>query len=720
MTLSEICIKRPVLASMLNLVLVIIGAVSLQRLPVRELPDIDPPLINITTIYPGANAQVVETEITERVEDVVNGVEGIKKITSESREELSSITVEFTLDRPIDLAAQDVRDRVSRVRGELPDDAEDPVIAKQDSDARPMLWVALYSERYSTLEITEIADKLLKDALATVSGVSSVILGGEKRFAIRVRLDADRMAAHGVTVLDVERALTEQNVELPSGRVENMSREFTVELLGELKSAEQFERLVVRQNGDTLIRLADIALVETGVEDERSVARYNSKPAMGLGIIKQSQANTIEVAKGIKRVLEERRSTLPEGVEAFVAYDESVFVEESIEQVWDTLYFAFILVVLAIFVFLRSGRSTLVPTLTIPVSIVATFSVLALMGFSVNILTMLGLVLAIGLVVDDSIVVLENIFRHIENGMKPFEAAIKGMQEITFAVIATTIALLAVFFPLVFQTTITGRLFIEFSVALCGAVLVSSFVALTLTPMVCSRVLKSQHDVKHGRLFMAFERFFEGLSRRYENSLSKVLRHRRLAAFFTFGMMLMTAVFYFLLNQEFLPDEDKGRLFTVAIAPEGATPEYTDRMVQKMESIIAAVPEVAGYFSAVALPREGPGKGSEGLMFVRFKPDRDRSLQDLLGGPSGIGARFFGEVEGAIAIPIMPKGLGGGFSQPFQLVLQHDNLEELDKFAGRFAQELRQTGQLVNVRSNFEINKPQLRVEIERDRAAAL
>ncbi len=718
MKLPQISIRRPVLASMMNLALVIAGIVALLDLPVREVPDIDPPIVNVNTTFTGANARTVETEITEVLEEAVNGIEGIKRLTSESREELSSITVEFELWRDVDVAAQDVRDRVARVRGRLPDDVEEPIIAKQESDARPIMWIALYSERYSTLELTDIGENILQDPLQTVKGVSSVILGGSKRYAVRVRLDPDRMAARGITVSDIESALNQQNVELPSGRVENMQREFTIRTLGQLKTPEDYNQLIIKREGRDLVRLADVGRAEQGVEDERSVARYNSRPAMGLGIVKQSKANTIAVAEGIVDELKRLEPIIPEGVETFVAYDESVFVDAAIKEVWRTLGFAFFLVVLTIFAFLRSGRSTFVPALTIPVSIISTFAVLGYFGYSVNILTMLALVLAIGLVVDDSIVVLENIYRHIEMGKKPLQAAKDAMSEISFAVIATTVSLVAVFLPLAYQKSVTGQLFTEFAVTLCGAVVISTFVALSLTPSVAGRILKPVK--REGSEPEADNSFVGRWTDKYINLLNRALRHPWKVLALT-GLIVASSVFFLLsLESEFLPDEDKGRLFNLIIAPEGATSEYTDRMVAKMESIVRDFPEVAGFFSAVALARQGPGKASEGLMFVRFKPDRERSVQDMLAGPQGMRARFFSEVEGAFALAILPQSVGRGFSQQFQLELKSNDLDALDAFAQEFVGKLRGSGLLDGIRTKFEFNKPELQVSINRERAGAL
>lgn len=719
MKLSEICIKRPVLTIMMNLALVLFGLIGLSRLPVRELPDIDPPIVNVQTVYPGASASVVETQLTEPIEGTLTSIEGIKKLTSESREQVSSITIEFDLSRSVDVAAQDVRDRVARVRGRLPDDIDEPIVSKQDADAQPSLWIALYSDRYSTLELTKLAEDTFKDRLQTVPGVSSVILGGSKRFAIRIWLDSEKMAARNITVLDVEEALQSQNVELPSGRVESWERELAIETQGELKTPEEYNNLVIKQDGSNFVRLRDIGYANVGVEDERSVARFNSKPAVGIGVIKQSKANTIEVARGIKEELARMKDLIPAGVVTSIPYDESVYVEKSIHEVWLTLFIAFGLVILTIYVFLHTFRATLIPSVTIPVSIIGTFAVLYAFGFSINIVTMLAFVLAIGLVVDDAIVVLENIHRHIEEGMKPFDAAISSMKEIGFAVIATSVALVAVFLPMAFQTSITGRLFIEFAVAVSFGVIISTFVALTLAPMLSARVLKSHMNEKLGILGF-FERWITGLSKSYENTLLKALRHPVLIIFISVCALAGALFFYTKLESEFLPEEDKGRLFCFILAPEGSTSEYTDKMVRKMEKIVAETPEVDGYFSAVALARGGPGQSAQGLSFIRLKEERKRHVRDIVGGPDGLRGKFFGTIEGALVIPIIPKAIGRGFSQDFQLVLQNQNLEELNSYANELSNKLRGEGFLVNVRSTFEMNKPQLRVSINRNRAAVL
>jgi multidrug efflux pump len=723
MFLSRVSIQRPVMATMMNLVLVLFGLIGLSRLPVRELPDIDPPIISVSTVYPGANAQVVETEVTERLEEVINNIEGIKTLTSESREAVSNITIEFDLSRDIDIAAQDVRDRVSRVRGTLPQDIREPIIAKQDSDAQPVIWNALNSDRYSPLELTTLAERQIKPRLQSVPGVSSVIIGGEKRFAMRLWLDSEKMAARRVAVLDVERALREQNIELPSGRVENLDREMTIQTRGELRTAEEFNDLVGRSEGTTLVRMRDIGRAEEGAEDYRTIARAGGKPCVFLGVVKQAKANTVSVAKGVRAEIAAIHSTLPEGCDLWVAYDASVYVEQAIGQVWETLGLAFLLVVLIIFVFLRNFRSTIIPSVAIPVSIVGTFAVLYLFGYSVNILTMLALVLSIGVVVDDAIVVLEAIYRHIEEGMPPMKASFKAMEEISFAVIAITVSLVAVFAPLAFFKSATGRLFIEFAVAVSASVIISAFVALTLSPAMSARVLKPLEGVKHGWLFNFFERGFDWLASSYSHGLKWSLRHRVLIVFVTVGTLAVIALAFGALEKDFLPQEDKSRMFCMVFTPNGSTSEFTDRQLRKAEKIIASVPEVATYGAMVAPGFNGPGQANLGVIFVRFKPlgERKRSVQQIVLGPGGVQQRFFAEVEGGISIASLPTAIEVSFRQSkFELILQNQDLDALNRVAQDIANKIRGMNNLQTVTVSFEVNKPELRVSIDRSRAASL
>ncbi len=724
MQLPDICIRRPVFATMMNLALVLFGVIGLSRLPVRELPDIDPPIVSVTTIYPGAAPGVVETEVTERLEDAINTVEGIKTLTSQSREQVSNITIEFDLSRPIEVATQDVRDRVASVRGRLPEDIDDPIVAKQDADARPMLWIGMNSDRLTPQELTTLAEKQIKNRLQTVPGVSSIFIGGEQRFAMRLWLDAGRMAAHQVTVLDVETALHEQSVELPSGRVENFDREMTIQTQGELKTAEEFNRLVVARQGDRIVRLRDIGEAREGVEDERTRARAMGKPCIFLGVVKNSKANTVEVARGIKKEMKAILPTLPQGIDMAVNYDESVYVEHAITEVWETLAIAFALVVVVIYVFLHSLRATLIPAVAIPVSIVANFVVLYWLGYSVNILTMLALVLAIGVVVDDAIVVLENIHRHIEEGKTPMQAAFSGMKEITFAVIATTVALVAVFTPLAFQTSTTGRLFVEFAIAIAGSVTISAFVALTLTPMMSARVLR-RVEKPPGSLVRNFEAGMHAFVRGYERLLGHVLALPAWGRVLSTGaigagVVLASVWLYRNLEGDFLPDDDKGRFLCFISAPEGSTPDYTDRMLREAEQMLLQTPEVDVFGAMVAPGMSGPGQGNSAIAFVKLKEDRKRSVQDIVNGPDGLRTRFFRDIEGAIAIANIPKAIARSFSSPFQLVIQGNDLAALNREAARIANKLRSTGYLLNVQSSFEVNKPELRIAIDRDRASAL
>lgn len=720
MVLSQISIKRPVLATMMSLLLVLFGVIGLQRLPVRELPDIDPPIVSVTTIYPGASAAVVETEVTERLEEAINSIEGIKTLTSQSREQLSTVTVEFELSRDVDLAAQDVRDRVSRVRGALPDDIDEPVVAKQDADANPIMWIGVNSDRYTPVELTTIAEKQIKNRLETIKGVSSIRIGGEKRFAIRLWLDSAKLAARQLTIIDVQNALRAQNVELPSGRVENLDREMTIQTLGELKTADEFNRLVLKNDGATIVRLRDVGEARDGVEDERTIARNNGNPCIFLGIVKQSKANTVQVADDAKAELEKLKPSLPAGINMAINYDESIYVNRAITEVWETLVVAFGLVIIVIYLFLRDLRSTLIPAVVIPVSIVATFAIMHMLGHSVNILTMLALVLAIGVVVDDAIVVLENIYRHIEAGMKPMAAAKKAMDEIGFAIIAITVALVAVFIPLTFLQSATGQLFSEFAVAVAGSVVISAFVALTLTPMMAARVLKPVDHRHDNFVLRAFEGVLNFFQRIYAAALGWSLKHRFLVVLVGLGSMWLMVVAYNKLEKEFLPEEDKGRLLCIVFGPEGSTSEYTDRIMMELEGILQTVPEVEAYGAIVAPGFTGPGLANNGIGFVRLKDGERRSVQEVVNAPGGIRSQFFANIEGAIAIPQIPKSIGRGFGAPFQLVIKAPDLEQLDKYVTSLLTKLRKTDYLQNARTSYEINKPELKLDIDRDRAAAL
>ena len=718
MILSDISIRRPVLATVMSLLIILIGLIAFDRLPVREYPNIDAPVVSVRTVYPGASAEVMESQITKTLEDSLSGIEGIRTIKSVSREEVSQITVEFVQSRDPEAAANDARDRVARVRGQLPNEAEDPVVAKIEADAQAIIWLAFSSDRQSPLEITDYADRVVADQLKTLPGVATVIIGGERRYAMRVWLDPERMAALGITVQDVETALRSQNTELPSGRIESQMREFTVLAETDLKSPEEFERIVIRDSGGALVRLADIGRAEVGAEDERNIVRVNGRAAVGLGIVKQSTANTLEVARAVKAELPRLQAALPEGMQIRVGFDSSIFIEKSIDAVYTTMLEAMVLVVGVIFLFLRNWRATLIPFVTIPVSLIGAFIFLYAMGFTINVLTLLGLVLAIGLVVDDAIVMLENIYRHIEEGMPPFDAAIKGAKEIGFAVMAMTLTLVAVFAPLAFAEGNTGKLFTEFAMTVAAAVLVSGFVALTLTPMMASRMLR--HETRHNAFFNFGERVLTGLNRGYTRGLTRVVRHPLIVALVF--VLVAVAAFGLLksLKSELAPTEDRGFFIGFMLAPEGSTLQYTDQYARQLEGIYQSVPEVNTAFVVVAPGLERPNPVNSALSFVMLKPWEERSRSQMAITES-LGPRMFMGMPGVLAFPINPPSLGQSFrNPPLQFVVQAPSYAELDKAVEALMAKVRACPGLVNADSDLKLNKPQLKVDINRDKAAQM
>src|SRR6266550_1296676 len=522
MQFAERFIRRPVLSSMISLGLVLVGGIAYTRLPVREFPDADAPVVSVTVLLPGASPQVVESAVTDVLEEELSSIEGIRAITSASQEQLSTITLEFTLDRNIEAAAQDVRDKVARVRGRLPEDVEEPVIAKQEADAFPIMFLALTSKTYDLMELSDIADRQIKPRLQTIPGVSGAPIYGERRFAMRVWLSPSELAARGLTAQDVESAIRTRSVEVPAGRIESARREFSVRYLGEMRTPGEFADLTVASGNGELVKLGDVARVEPGPEDERSVVRYSRQPAVFIGVVRQSKANVLEVAQAVHAGLPAVQAALPAGVELHMAFDGSVFVQRSIKEAKQTLLITAGLVILIIFLFLATLRATVIPALAIPVSIVATFAIIGLFGYSINTLTLLGLILAIGIVVDDAIIVMENAYRHQEQLHKdPQTAAIDGTREITTAVIATTVSLLAVFSPLLFLTGATGRLFNEFGAAVGGSVLISDIVALTLTPMLSAKILRVR--MRESRFHHAVGAVLNGVTTRYTRVLERAL-----------------------------------------------------------------------------------------------------------------------------------------------------------------------------------------------------
>jgi multidrug efflux pump len=719
MKLSALSIRRPVFASVMSFTILLFGIIAFTRLPVREYPDIDPPIISVTTFYRGASPAVVETEITNVLEEQFATLEGVKTMTSSSREQGSVITIEFELNRNVDAAADDVRDRVSRVRSTLPREIDDPVISKVDVNAQAIVWLALSSDRHNGLELTDVADRILKERIQRLPGVGSVIIAGERRYAMRVWLDPLRMAGHGLTTQDVEAAIRRENAEIPGGRVEGIEREFSVRTRGELATPEEFGAIIVAQQGNDLVRLRDVAEVNVGAADERTQVRYNGQPAVGLGIVKQSKASTVDVAAEVGKALRELAGLLPAGMKLDIAYDSSTFINDSIDEVKETLTIAMCLVVLVVLAFLKSLRATTIPTLAIPISIIGALAAAYFAGFTINILTLLALVLAIGLVVDDAIVVLENVFRHMEMGKSRWQAALDGSNEIGFAVIATTIALVAVFVPLAFLTGSVGRLFNEFGISLAVAILISGFVALTLTPMLCSKILKPLHGASNSWASRSFDTFFEWLNKVYASTLRFAMRRRVFMIAGALLAVIVSVVIFKLLPSELVPIEDRGIAFGIVIAPEGATLDYTDKYMREVESRLLSLPERRSLFSATGLGFGGPGRVTNGFLFLGLKPrsERKKSQQQIV-------QELFPKlisIPGVLAFVINPPSLGGTFSSsPVEYVLQGDSYEELNQAVSVVIGDASKLGYMINLDTDLRLNKPQLDLTIDRERASAL
>ncbi|MGE0723212.1 MAG: efflux RND transporter permease subunit, partial [Alphaproteobacteria bacterium] len=594
MTISELSIRRPVLATVMSLVVVLVGLMSYSRLTVREYPNIDEPVVTVETTYRGASAEIIENQVTTPLEDSLSGIEGIDVMSSISRAEISQITVRFRINRDPDGAASDVRDRVGRVRNQLPTEIDEPVIAKVEADAQPIIYLAFSSDRHSPIDVTDYADRFVKDRLQNLPGVANVRIFGEREISMRIWLDRLKLAAFNLTPQDVEAALRRQNVEIPAGRIESQAREFTVVSETDLRTPEQFDQMIIREAEGYLIRLKDVGRAEIDARDTRVIARFNGNPAVALGIVKQSTANPLDVSTAVNAALPLIAESLPPGMKVDNAYDTSIFIERSIDNVFRTIGEAIVLVVLVIFVFLRSLRATLVPLVTIPVSLVGAFSLMLLFGFSINTLTLLSMVLAVGLVVDDAIVMLENIARYVEEGMRPYEAALRGSREIAFAIVAMTITLAAVYAPIAFQTGRTGRLFVEFALTLAGAVIVSGFVALTLSPMMCRFMLK--HQAQHGWLYRTTERGLEALNGGYRWLLRVTLTMRAAVILLMLCVAAFAGVILRSLPSELSPVEDRGTIVAIGIAPEGSTIEYTSSYARRMEDVWRTIPEVEKFF----------------------------------------------------------------------------------------------------------------------------
>ena len=722
MNISELCIRRPVFATVLSLLLVLFGLVALERLSVREYPDIARPVVSITTTYRGASAAIVENKITQVIEDRIAGIEGILKLESESEDEKSSIRIEFDVERDVDAAANDVRDRISRVVAQLPPEADPPQVGKADSSSDPVMTISFNSEAMSPIELTDYAERYIVDRLSTVPGVARASLSGARRAAMRIWLDRQALAARSLTVTDIEGALRRENVQLPAGRIESLKREFSLRTAVGLDTEEDFRNLVVGRSAEgRLIRLGEVADVRLAAENDRTMMRTNGRSGVGIPVEAQSKANTLEVVRGVRAELERLRTELPEGASLVVNVDNGVAIEAALREVLIAVLFAFVSVLVVIYAFLGSLRATLIPAVTIPVSVIAAFMAMYLLGYSINVLTLLGVVLAIGLVVDDAIVVLENIHRRAELGETPIVAAVKGSREIGFAVIATTLTLAAVFVPISFLPGDVGRLFREFGLTLAAAVLFSALVALTLTPMMASRLPAAADQAGTNRLAARIDRFFSKLSDLYEHRLRQLNRRPWIIVGSVLGLSLAGILTFRALPAEFAPGADVGRIFVTVQAPEGASFEYTEDYGQRAEAIVAREVE-KGDIRRVTLRIPGAwdstGAVNSARLILTLVPwnERERSAQEI--GRS-LQAQL-SSLPGVRTSLAVPGGLRGGWGSPVEAVIGGPDYERLGEWSAKLLSLAEANPGLTAVDTSYKPRKPQIQVAIDRDRAADL
>lgn len=718
MSLSDVCIRRPVLAMVMSLIIVLFGATGFFYLGVREYPAVDPPIITIQTTYPGANPDVVSAQITEPLEQVINGIAGIRTMSSESREERSTITVEFTLDSDLDAAANDVRDRVARAARNLPVDANSPVVEKQDADSMPIVFLSMESEKRGILEVSDYADRVVRERMETIPGVSSVRIFGEKRYSMRLWMDPLKMAVHQVTPQDVQDALNRENVDLPSGRIEGSSNELTLRTLGRLSTPAQFEDLIIRRENQRQILFRDIGHAELGPEVLRTGLKGQGVAKIGVAIIPQPNTNAIAIADEFYRRMKEVGRELPEDIRLEIGYDFTRFVRASVQEVKETLIVAFALVAVIIFVFLRDWRSTIIPVIAIPVSIIAGFFIMYVAGFSINVLTLVAIVLSIGLVCDDAIVVLENIYAKIEAGMSPLQAAHEGSREIYFAVISTTVALAAVFTPLVFLSGLTGRLFREFGITIAGCVMVSAFVALTLSPMMCRYLLKPHGDQPHW-FYHNTEPFFRFLMAGYRSMLVPFLRWRWISLPILITSAFLIWKMWMILPRELAPLEDRDNIRVNITAPEGATMEYTESWMEKIDAYVNdQVPETYRTFSIL-----GGGMGrtdaNAAIQNIYLKPpaERQRSQAQITEQVT----RDMADFTGVRAFASQPPTIGDRRAgQPLAFVLQAPNFESMVQILPKFLEAAGKSPKIRQLDSDLKVNRPEGVISINRQRAAEL
>ena len=712
MHISEITIKRPVLAVVISLFFIIIGLVSYDKLSIREYPDIDKPVVTVSTIYKGASSEIMERDVTQILEDAISGISDIKEIKSESQSEFSSIKIEFNLSRDMDSAANDVREKVGRALPKLPKNSEQPRVTKSDTDARAVMWIGFSSSQLSSIELNDYLDRNVIDRLSILPGVASITIGGERKYAIRIWLNPDKMSARNITVNDVLKAINRENVEKPAGRLDSVNREIDLQMTSKLSSIKEFKDIVIKSYQDSKVRLDDISEIEIGAETERGFLRANGEDAIGLGIIRQTKSNVLKVAAAVKNEIDLIRPTLPQNISMDIGYDQSIFVDESIYQVRVALFISMLMVIAVIFYFLRSPSATLIPAITIPISVIATFYVIYILGYSLNVLTFLALVMAIGLIVDDSIVVLENIKRRIDSGEPIYDASILGAKQITFVVIATTVVLISVFLPLSFMEGKTGRLFVEFGVVLSFAVIFSSIVALTLTPMLCSKLFKHSDPINSDPdLIIKFRTFYKQSLVDSQNNPKKVL-------LFSIGVIIISAVLFQLTQKELAPTEDRGVFIIVVNTPEGSTLEYTDNIVKKVEGYLKSYEEkneIEKVFAVVAPGFSGkPGAVNTAFLFATLTPWDDRRHQ------KDIVREIFPKlisIPGARVIAINPPSLGGSNFKPgLQIVISGNNYEDINQW-GQALIENTENLNFKNQNIDYKLTNPRLDLKIDRDRA---
>ena len=714
MILSDLSVKRPVFATVINLLIITFGIVAFLMLPLREYPDIDPPIVNISTSYPGASAAIVETKITQLLEDRISGIEGVKTINSNSRVGRSSITIEFNLDRDIDAATNDVRDRISRALNNLPEQSDPPEVSKANDDESVIVWFVLQSETMSTLALTDYANRYIVDRFAVVDGVARVRVGGGRTYAMKIRLNRASMAARDITVQDIESTLRDENVELPAGRIESIDRDFSIRVERSYLTEQDFANMVINHSeSKSVVRLGDVAEVFIGAQNDENMFRGNGKNMVGLGVIKQSKANTLDVVKTARKEMITIRDSLPVGTTITNSYDSSVFIQGSIDEVYNTLIIAMFMVVLVIFLFLGNVRATLIPAVTVPVALIGSMIALSWFGFSINLLTLLALVLAIGLVVDDAIVVLENIYRRIENGQAPLMAAYEGGREVAFAVIATTLVLVAVFVPLVFLSGNMGRLFTEFAIAIAAAVVFSSLTALSLTPMMCSKMLK--HRERSSSFGQKLDRAFARFEAAYGRALASSI-HQPVLIVLVLGLSLAAVFLLFnKLPSEYTPKEDRGNFFLIMQSAEGASYESNVKNMHKIEE------KLLGYQQEGELDRvlvRVPGFGGSGGIAIVGLPEWDKRSIDTFSFIKKIN-RDVQSVTDVRAFAIMRRGIGGGggSNAPVSFVLQGNTFEELAQWRDILITEAQNNPNLSNINSDYKETYPQLLVRIDRERA---